>query len=105
MSAPLATHDYTPGCLDAALEFLKRTRAELRSLRKARLSTDRFQIIDVNKYCFEVRGVGCPDADIAPLLRAVITAFDLQTIDAGKWGGCASPGGGNGRYIRSPGHA
>src|SRR3954452_5060887 len=25
MSAPLATHDYTPGALDAALEFLKRT--------------------------------------------------------------------------------
>ncbi len=32
MRTPLATHDYTPGGLDAALEFLKRTRSELRSL-------------------------------------------------------------------------
>ena len=82
MTTPLATHDYTQGGLDAALEFLKRTRAELRSLRKARVWKDRFQVIDVNKDCFEVRGVGYPDADIVPLLRAVNTAFDPQTIQA-----------------------
>jgi hypothetical protein len=80
MSAPLATHDYTPGGLDAALEFLKRTRWELRSLRKVRVWTDRLHIIDVNKDYFEVRGVGYPDADIVPLLRAVNTAFDPLTI-------------------------
>src|SRR6516164_9769922 len=34
MSAVLATFDYTPGRLEAAHEFLKRTRAELRNLRK-----------------------------------------------------------------------
>jgi hypothetical protein len=82
MSAPLATHDYTPGGLGAALEFLKRTRSELRSLRKARVWPNRFQVIDVNKDCFEVRGVGYPDADIVPLLRAVNTAFDPATIHA-----------------------
>jgi len=82
MSAPLAIHDYTPSGLDAALEFLKRTRGELRSLRKARVWKDRFQVIDVNKDCFEVRGVGYPDADIVPLLRAVNTAFDPQSIHA-----------------------
>jgi hypothetical protein len=80
MSAPLATHDYTPGDLEAALEFLKRARWELRSLRKVRVWTDRLHIIDVNKDYFEVRGVGYPDADIVPLLRAVNTAFDPLTI-------------------------
>ena len=80
MTAPLATHDYTPGGLDAALEFLKRTRGELRSLRKVRVWKDRLQIIDVNKDYFEVRGVGYPDADIVPLLRGVNTAFDPLTI-------------------------
>jgi hypothetical protein len=80
MSAPLATHDYTPGGLDAALEFLKRTRWELRSLRKVRVWTDRLHVIDVNKDYFEVRGVGYPDADIVPLLRAINTAFDPLAI-------------------------
>ena len=45
-----------------------------------RVWTDHFQVIDVNKDCFEVRGVGYPDADIVPLLRAVNTAFDPATI-------------------------
>ena len=82
MTAHLATHDFTPGSLDAALEFLKRTRWELRELRMVRVWKDRLQIIDVNKDYFELRGVGYPDADIVPLLRAVNTAFDPQTIHA-----------------------
>lgn len=82
MTSPLATHDFTPGGLAAALEFLKRTRWEMRSLRKVRVWTDHLQIIDVNGDCFEVRGIGYPDADVVPLLRAVNTAFDPQTIHA-----------------------
>jgi hypothetical protein len=78
MSSALATHDFTT--LDAALEFLKRTRAELRSLRKARVWTDKLQVIDVNKDCFEIRGVGYPDADIVALLRMVNTAFDPAKV-------------------------
>ena len=78
MSEPLATHDYRD--LPAALEFLKRTRWELRSLRRAHVWTDRLQLFDVNGDSFEVRGVGYPDADVVPLLRAVNTAFDPQTI-------------------------
>lgn len=78
--SPLATHDYTPGGLDAALEFLKRTRAELRTLRLVRVWKDRFQVIDVNKDYFEIRGIGYPDADIIPILRAVNTAFNPETI-------------------------
>lgn len=80
MSAPLATHDYNTGALDAALEFVKRTRAELRSLRKVRIWRDKLHIIDVNKDYFEIRGIGYADADIVPLLRAVNTAFNPETI-------------------------
>jgi hypothetical protein len=80
MSVPLATHDYQPGGVEAALEFLKRTRAELRSLRKARIWKDRLQVIDINADCFEVRGIGYADPDIIPLLRAVNTAFDPTRI-------------------------
>src|SRR4051794_455731 len=80
MSPPLATHDYQEGGLDAALEFLKRTRAELRSLRKARIWRDRLHVIDINTDYFEIRGVGYTDADIVPMLRAVNGAFDPTRI-------------------------
>jgi hypothetical protein len=82
MSAPLATHDYTSGGLDAALEFLKRTRSELRQLRRVRIWKDRLQIFDVNKDFFEIRGVGYPDPDIVALLRMINTAFNPETIHA-----------------------
>ena len=80
MTAPLASHDYAPGALDAVLEFLKRTRNELRTLRKARVWTDKLHIIDVNKDYFEVRGLGYGDADVVPVLRALNTAFNPETI-------------------------
>ena len=80
MTAPLATHDYVPGGLDAALEFLKRTRNELRTLRKVRVWKDRLHVIDVNKDYFEVRGLGYGDADVVPVLRNLSTAFDPQKI-------------------------
>lgn len=80
MSEPLATFDYTTASLEAALEFLKRTRWELRSLRFVRVWSDRLQIFDINGDRFEVRGIGYPDSDIIPLLNAVNTAFDPLTI-------------------------
>lgn len=80
MSVPLATHDYAPGGLDAALEFLKRTRSELRQLRKVRVWNDKLHIIDVNKDYFEVRGIGYADADIIPLLKSINTAYNPATI-------------------------
>jgi hypothetical protein len=80
MSAPLAIHEFAPDGLEAALEFLKRTRAELRQLRKVRVWTDRLQIFDVNSDFFELRGVGYSEDAIVPLLRAVNTAFDPATI-------------------------
>jgi hypothetical protein len=80
MAGPLAVHDYVQGGLEAALEFLKRTRSELRSLRKVRVWKDKLHIIDVNKDYFEIRGVGYADADIIPLLRNINTAFDPKLI-------------------------
>src|SRR5947209_8140168 len=80
MTTPLATHDFSPGGLDAALEFLKRTRNELRTLRKVRVWTDHLQVIDINHDFFEVRGVGYRDADIVPLLHNLNTAFNPETI-------------------------
>ena len=80
MSTPLATHDYAPGGLEAALEFLKRTRAELRTLRTVRVGLNYIQVIDVNKDFFEIRGLGYGEADIVPVLRNINTAFDPQTI-------------------------
>jgi hypothetical protein len=82
MATPLATHDFTPGGLEAAQAFIKRTRAELRALRKVRLWKDKFQIIDVNKDCFEIRGLGYGDADVVPLLRMINTAFNPETLHA-----------------------
>lgn len=78
MSTPRATHDFAG--LEGAFEFLKRTRAELRMLRKVRVYKDRLQVIDVNKDYFEIRGIGYADADVAALLRNINTAFNPQTI-------------------------
>jgi len=80
MATPLASHDYTPGGLDAALAFVKRTRAELRTLRRVRVWKDQLHIIDINKDYFEVRGIGYTDADVIPLLQNINTAFNPQTI-------------------------
>src|SRR6516165_9527938 len=80
MVTPLATHDYLPGSLEAALEFLKRTRSELRQLRKVRLWKDKLHIIDVNKDYFELRGLGYGDADIVPLLKSINTAYNPATL-------------------------
>lgn len=80
MTKPLATLQYTPGGLDAAIAFLKRTRAELRTLRKVRLWKDRFQVIDINHDCFEILGVGYADADVVPLLKMINTAYNPTTL-------------------------
>src|SRR5947209_19172193 len=80
MRMPLATHDYALGGLTAALEFLKRTRAELRQLRHVRAWKDRLRFIDVNKDAFEIRGIGYPDADVVPLLKMVNASYDPQTV-------------------------
>ncbi|MDW8244718.1 MAG: hypothetical protein RMJ88_16035 [Thermogemmata sp.] len=79
MPEPKAVCQYT-GDVNAALEFLKRTRWELRELRLARVYRDRLVVIDVNRDSFEIRGVGYADPAAAVLLRAVNAAFDPTTL-------------------------
>ena len=67
---------------EQALEFLKRTRAEMRALHRVRVFKDRLQVFDINKDIFEIRGIGYPDADIVPLLQYVNTAFNPEFIHA-----------------------
>lgn len=76
---PVATCHFQ-GDLDDVLEFLKRTRNELRTLRKVRVWRDRVQILDVNGDYFEVTGIGYPDDDVSPLLKAVGTSFKPESI-------------------------
>jgi len=78
--APQATFAYQSDRQDEALAFLKRTRNELRTLRKVRVWTDRLQVFDVNGDRFEVRGVGYPDAAIVILLDAVDTVYNPKAI-------------------------
>ncbi len=80
MTTPLASHDYRPGEVAAALEFLKRTRWELRQLRWVRVWKDRMHVVDVNRDVFEIRGIGYAEPDIVPLLRMVNAAYDPETI-------------------------
>ncbi len=69
ITPPIAVHDYEPGGLDAALTFLKRTRYELRQLRKVRAARDVVRIFDVNNDVFEIRGLGYADPDLIPMLE------------------------------------
>ncbi len=76
----LAEIRYEAGQVNAVLEFLKRTRSELRMLRKTFVFRDKVQVFDVNGDWFEVQGIGYPDADVVPVLDAVNTAFNRETI-------------------------
>ncbi len=77
---PLATFDYEPGQFDDVLEFLKRTRSELRMLRMVRVWRNRLQIFDINGDLFEIQGLGFLDAEIIPVLDAVNTAYKRELI-------------------------
>jgi hypothetical protein len=79
-ATPLAVHDFASADLTAALEFLKRTRSELRSLRKVHVWPDRVQVFDVNGDYFEILGLGYGQPDIIPVLRFVNTAFKPEAI-------------------------
>jgi hypothetical protein len=80
MSEPLATHDFAEGGLEAALAFFRRTRAELRMLRRVRISTEWVRLFDVNGDYFELRGIGYADTDIIPVLNSFNTPFDPESI-------------------------
>jgi hypothetical protein len=80
MPEPQATFEYQPGHVEDVLEFLKRTRFELRMLRMVRVWPDRIEIFDVNGDTFEVRGVGYPHPDVIPILDNINTAFKRESI-------------------------
>ncbi|MCH8828296.1 MAG: hypothetical protein IID45_01830 [Planctomycetes bacterium] len=79
-SEPLATHDFIASDANAALVFLKRIRAELRTIRRVRVWTDRFRVYDVNGDCFEILGVGYQQAEIVPILDGVNTVYKRDSI-------------------------
>ena len=76
----LATHIHEPGGLSQTLEFLKRTRSELRQLRRAYAWQDRIHVCDVNRDVFEIVGLGYTDPDIIPVFAEINAAYDPQTI-------------------------
>lgn len=76
----LASHVHEPGGLDRTLEFLKRTRSELRQLRVAYAWPDRLHVCDVNRDVFEIVGLGYIDPDIIPVFADLNAAYDPQTI-------------------------
>lgn len=77
---PVAVFHYDGGDVQPALDFLKRTRNELRMLRKVRVWTDRLRVFDVNGDCFEVAGIGYTDDDIKPLLDALRAVYNPESI-------------------------
>lgn len=79
-SEPRESTDYTPGELDAVLDFLKRMRYEFRELRMLRTGTDYVQVFDVNHDSFLIRGLGFPHADVAAVLDAVNAVYNRRTI-------------------------
>ena len=80
MAEPLATHDFSEGGLPAALAFFRRTRTELRALRKVQVSTNSVRLLDVNGDCFELTGLGYPDAEIVAVLQSFDTPFNPESI-------------------------
>ena len=78
---PIATHAFD-GDVNTAVEFLKRTRSELRNLRMTRVWVDRVRVYDINGDCFEITGIGYPDADVVPLLNQVNTNYKPELLHA-----------------------
>jgi hypothetical protein len=77
---PKAQHDFGAGGVTPALEFLKRTRSELRILRFVRVWKDRLQVFDVNGDYFEITGVGYPNAEVVALLDNINAAYKRELV-------------------------
>ena len=76
----IAGHRHEAGRVTETLEFLKRTRSELRALRKVHVFSDSMRVLDINGDWFQIDGIGYLDADVNLLLRAVNAAFNPATI-------------------------
>jgi len=80
MSQAIAKHDFSEGGLEAALTFFRRTRDELRALRKVRVANDWVRLFDINGDYFELTGLGYADPDIVPVLKSFDTPFKPESI-------------------------
>jgi len=80
MTEPVATHDFADGGLEAALEFFRRTRSELRDLRKVQISTEWIRLFDINGDYFELTGLGYIHPEVVPVLNSFNTPFDPDVI-------------------------
>ena len=76
----LASFNYVGDNLADVIEFLKRTRSELRELRMVRVWSDRVEVLDVNHDAFEIQGIGYTDSAVCDVLDAVNTAYNRETI-------------------------
>jgi hypothetical protein len=74
------THELSAGRLNEVFDFLKRTRDELRMLRKVHVFPERLLVIDVNGDAFEVRGIGYSHADAPAVLDVLNTVYNRQTL-------------------------
>ena len=79
---PLATTAYLEGREQDVLDFLKRTRDELRELRMVRVWPDRLAVYDVNGDSFEVAGLGYGQAFVIQALDSINAAYDKRRIHA-----------------------
>ena len=77
---PRAHHDHVVEDLEATMLFLKRTRTELRQLRKVRVWTDRVNVIDVNGDFFEIRGMGYLDGQVVEVVDTINAAYKKDQI-------------------------
>jgi hypothetical protein len=80
ISMALASFDYDGDNLADALEFLKRTRSELRELRMVRVWSDRVEVLDINHDAFEILGIGYSEPAVCEVLDAVNTAYKRETL-------------------------
>ena len=80
MAQAIAKHDFSDGDLKAALAFFRRTRNELRALRKVRVSTEWVRLFDINGDYFELKGLGYPDQQIVAVLKSFDTPFKPESI-------------------------
>ena len=80
MKPPLARHDFAEGGLETALNFFRRTRNELRTLRMVRVSLQWVQLFDVNGDYFELNGLGYSDPEVVPVLKSFDTPFKPESI-------------------------
>jgi hypothetical protein len=73
-------HVHSVDGLESTLEFLKRTRCELRALRRVLAWKDRVQVHDVNRDVFEIAGLGYADPEIIPVLQSLNASYDPATV-------------------------